>query len=862
MSSLNISSPCFARRSTLAVALRLVLCGATIAPCSVLAQTVVITEGQSVEVPGTYPSPWNIPADGQTYNEDLLVRGNLLIRNGGVVNSAHTNIKATPPNAPAMVTVSGMGSTLNSSVLGVGDHTTGTPRDHASLLVERGGVVNSSQTGIALGGNQAEVIVRGANSVFNAGSLSVGNMDAQATLNVLDGGRLNSSGLAQVGYSFDGRTGHFRSSSTVMIDGNGSRWNSGGDVDVVLGSQVVVANDGVLVAPKVRMKSGLVDSSNWGQPQTAGALVIGGPLILGDGYSPSPAAPVGAGQILADQINIDFGYLVFNHTASDYRFNSRLVVDPSVLNLMGTREIRVYAGTTHLTADSGSFQGQATVFGGKLLVDGVLSGKATVNGGGIFGGAGRFDGNVTVNSGGKLAPGNSIGTLTIGGDLTFAAGSIYEVEVDPQGTSDQVAVAGKAVINGGSVISVGQDSGFKPFTQYTILTAGGGVSGQFASASNNYAFLNPSLVYEPNAVKLQLLRNDVSFGSIAVTTNQRAAAMGAESTGPGNPVWNAVAVLSAEQARTALDSVSGELHASTQTAFIEDALSIQHAVLDGYADTDQRGDTRVWLKALGARAQIDKTRETAKLERNSSGLLIGADFALGEDWRLGALLGAGKTRNDVDALGSRSESDNLHVGVYADAAWENGWRLRLGGIRSNYDLDTRRRVTVAGLGGEFTAGTDARATQFYGELGYAFDAGAVELEPFLAVSRVKLKTDGFGEQGGAGALQGENVDASTRYATLGLRLGYGFGDSSRWRLGGSLAWRRASGDLEPVSKLRFDGGQSFLIEGAPIARDAAAVTAGVTARLSERASLDVSYLGQVASDADDHGAAANLTIHF
>jgi len=844
-------------QSSLSLALRIALCGLTLLPFTAAAQ-VVIEEGESVSVPGNQSSPWTIPSSGH-YNGDLQIHGSLTINNAGVVNVPTANMwSLTPTNAPASVLVSGPGSIWNTDVLkmSMGFGLT----SQAALTIENGGVVNTREAAVAwaMSFSQAAVTVRGAGSAWNIGQLRLGVQSASGTLNVLDGGRVSTSDKSEVGSYYSNKDGLFESRSSARISGAGSRWDANGGLEIERGSQVILSDGGVLATPKVTLTTGFSGSISAADKKYGGLLAIGGGYDRLTGVAEAPAAP-GVLDAPVLEFGLRSGYLVFNHTSSNYDFNAQLVETPWD-PLRSGDHILALAGTTRLTADNGGFSGTTSVQGGTLLVNGKLGGDITVSAG-VLGGSGEV-GTLTVGDRGRLAPGNSIGTLTVNGDLTFAAGSIYEVEVTPQGASDQVAVGGKAVINGGSVISVGQDSGFKPFTQYTILTAGGGVSGQFASASNNYAFLNPSLVYEPNAVKLQLLRNDVSFGSVGVTANQRAVASGAESTGPGHPVWNAIAVLSADQARAALDSLSGELHASTQAALIEDALSIQHAVLDGYADSERRGDTQVWLKALGARAQIDATRETAKLERDSSGLLIGADFALGEDWRLGALLGAGKTRNDVDALGSRSESDNLHVGVYADAAWENGWRLRLGGIRSNYDLDTRRRVTVAGLGGEFTAGTDARATQFYGELGYAFDAGAVELEPFLSVSRVKLNTDGFGEQGGVGALQGENVDASTRYATLGLRLGYGFGDSSRWRLGGSLAWRRASGDLEPVSKLRFDGGQSFLIEGAPIARSAAVVTAGVSAKLSENTSLDLSYLGQIASDADDHGASAKLMMRF
>lgn len=848
--------------SPLASALKLALSSAMFLPFSAAAQT-VIAEGQVVEIPGTYPSPWNVPASTDPRG-DLHINGTLAIRNGGVVNNAKATVWTDTSSAPAAtVMVDGAGSVWNSGELMFGEKT-----GRSQLDIINGGVVNSGLTRITSGtfsNSQAQVSVRGMGSAFNTDTLQVGNFFSEAKVNIVDGGLLHSRGPATVGFFFNDKTGSYMSNSQVAVSGEGSRWNADAGVKVVEGSQVVVANAGVLTASNIALESGLRSSDAYGELRGGGVLTIGGQLQFERNLAPHawrPSAPSAPGQIVADNINFGFGNLVFNHTSSDYGFGAKLVTLYPDSTTRGEMNVLVYAGTTRLTADSSAFKGDTGVFGGKLLIDGALGGNATVHDGGSLGGNGRFQGNVVVNSGGKLAPGNSIGKFSVGGDLTFQPGSIYEVEVTPQGTSDQVAVAGKAVINGGSVVSVGQDSGFQPFTRYTILTASGGVSGQFAVASNNYAFLKASLAYEPNAVKLQLLRNDVSFGALGATANQRAAAAGAESTGAGHAVWNALAVLNPEQARAAFDSISGELHASTQTALIEEALSIQNVVLDGYDDREQRGDTRLWIKALGGRAQTDADGDTAKLERNSSGLLIGADTALGEDWRVGAMVGAGKTRNDVDARASRSESDNLHFGVYADAAWESGWHLRLGGIRSTYDTDSRRRVTLAGLGNQFTMSTDARATQFYGELGYAFDAGAVELEPFLGASQIKLDTDGFGEAGGDGALQSEDVDTTTRYATLGVRLGYDFGETSRWRLGGSLGWRRASGDLEPVSKLRFAGGQQFLVEGAPIARNTTVVTAGVSGQLSALISLDVSYLRQFASETDDHGASAKLTFRF
>src|SRR3546814_14240616 len=107
----------------------------------------------------------------------------------------------------------------------------------------------------------------------------------------------------------------------------------------------------------------------------------------------------------------------------------------------------------------------------------------------------------------------------------------------------------------------------------TILTADGGVSGTFTDVTTNLAFLDPSLLYDANDVTLRLTRNSISFAGIGQTPNQIAAGAGTESLGLGDPVADAVVTLSAAQARDAFDQLSGEIHASTRSALIEDRRS-------------------------------------------------------------------------------------------------------------------------------------------------------------------------------------------------------------------------------------------------------------------------------------------------
>ncbi|RZJ25828.1 MAG: hypothetical protein EOO54_05025, partial [Haliea sp.] len=164
-------------------------------------------------------------------------------------------------------------------------------------------------------------------------------------------------------------------------------------------------------------------------------------------------------------------------------------------------------GAGNLTfSGTNTYTGATVVNAGTLSVNGsIASSNVTVNTGAILGGTGTV-GSTTITSGGALAPGNSIGTLNVAGNLTFNTGSIYRVEADALGNADRVNASGTASILGGTVDVQAQAGTYFPFTTYTILSAAGGRTGNFASATSNFAYLTPVLSYTPNDVVLQLVR--------------------------------------------------------------------------------------------------------------------------------------------------------------------------------------------------------------------------------------------------------------------------------------------------------------------------------------------------------------------
>ena len=179
-----------------------------------------------------------------------------------------------------------------------------------------------------------------------------------------------------------------------------------------------------------------------------------------------------------------------------------------------------------------------------MLADGRLRGIGTI-------------GDTAVS--GTIAPGNSIGTLNVAGNILFNPNSIYEVEANAAGQADKIVATGTATINGGTVKVLAGAGNYAPATTYTILTANGGRTGTFGGVTSNLAFLDPTLSYDPNNVYLKLTRNSIGFANVGITPNQIATGNGAESLALGNQVYNAVLNLSGAMAQYAFDQLSGEI---------------------------------------------------------------------------------------------------------------------------------------------------------------------------------------------------------------------------------------------------------------------------------------------------------------
>lgn len=407
--------------------------------------------------------------------------------------------------------------------------------------------------------------------------------------------------------------------------------------------------------------------------------------------------------------------------------------------------------------------------------------------------------------------------------------------------------------------------------------------------TSNLAFLDPSLGYDDNNVYLTMTRNGVTFDNVGITRNQIAAGAGVESLGEGNTVYDAVLNLSAEQARGAFDRLSGEIHASAKTALIGDSRFVRNAVNDrlraafggagasGSAVTYEDGVPQpvaagadrfaVWGEAIGSWGHTGGDGNAARLNRSGGGFFFGADAAVFDTWRFGAVAGYSRTGFDVKGRHSSGSSDNYHLGLYGGTSWGGSGgdlAFRTGAIYTWHDISTSRSVAFPGFGESLKGDYDAGTAQVFGELAYGVSMGASRFEPFANLAYVGLHTDGFRETGGAAALASGSADAGTTFTTLGLRGSTAFAfNGVAVTARGMVGWRHAFDDVTPTSAMRFtSGGNAFTVAGVPVARDAAVVEAGLDVALTPAAVFGISYGGQFGAGAVDQSFKASFSAKF
>jgi fibronectin-binding autotransporter adhesin len=526
--------------------------------------------------------------------------------------------------------------------------------------------------------------------------------------------------------------------------------------------------------------------------------------------------------------------------------------------LSGTGAFEVAGdGIFALTGNSAAFAGTTTLESGTLQLGGMLGGSTLVANGAVLTGIGRLG---SVDNHGTIAPGNSIGTLTLTGDYIHRDDATLLAEIEPGGDSDLLDIAGKATIEGGTVEVTKAPGQYEGGTRYTLIDAAGGVTGTFGTLDQDLPFLDLLLGYDANRVYLEVQRSEADFDIVCGTGtfNQCQVAGALDAVGHDHPipddlksVLTEVTSLTLPGAQAAFDTLSGEAHGSLAGILLEGHALYGQAVSRRIAERrEQTGGERLqggaWVRAYGSSNDLDGDGNAHAADFEQRGLAIGFDTWGDEHWLIGASFNAMNIDADFRP-GDRGEAETKDASLYATFEGEHAY-LDVVTSFAWWDNDVTRRIAVGSIEREARSEYGGHRFATHLEAGWTFALGqAQQLTPLVSVEYATLAQEGFREDGADDLdLIGRSQDVERTTVTAGLRWSTAF-ERGDWTFEPTVQarWLHAFGDEHAEQAMAFAGAPEigYRVRGVGWPQDRGLLGVGLQLRHGDNLDLfvDVDY---------------------
>jgi outer membrane autotransporter protein len=342
---------------------------------------------------------------------------------------------------------------------------------------------------------------------------------------------------------------------------------------------------------------------------------------------------------------------------------------------------------------------------------------------GTLGGTGTVVGQVTNN--GIVAPGNSVGTLSVTGDVAFAAGSSLAIEVDGTGV-DLLDVDGNVTVDPAASLDMTFQAGAVDVQGARVAQATGSIDAAFATVNTNDTLVAVSLV-GGNSLELDVV---------------------------------------------GVASVNAAVAASAEEGF-----SFQNAVAGAQLSPRAAGSaTPLWVRGVSEAGPAE-----GGVQQAINGVLFGGDVASFSGGALRLGVAGGYVSSDAQALvGSNSSAaEGLQAGTYGtyDLSMPGGATQLTFGLHGGYQTQETERAVV--VGDTRTVGRgETRGSLMGGYVGASreFALGDhLTLRPGARLGYLHQELEGYRDSAGlrVGALSadslrfGPQVELSGDYETAG-----------------------------------------------------------------------------------------------
>ena len=437
-------------------------------------------------------------------NTNPVVYGGAIIGSAGTINQSRGPVRLTRNISAVNVNVQGGFSNALTIATGTSNFISGTLSvgqglatvgAAGSLIIEPGSVINSFNFMLGQQNTVTGQVAQLGGDVTVSAQFRVGHWPNEVSTYVMGGGSLTMTTLPAnnpAGTSTAEQSGGFY----IGIDGVGLFTQTGGVVTthgLVMdnrGSSVLAGfantyalEGGTLVLGTHGIQSGGASAAN---QNTAFNVYLGGGTIGSISNWTSPLA------------------MTLTGTNGDVIFNPGSFTNTLNGILSGSGGLIKNGAGTLILGGNNTYFGQTRVNFGTLLYHGTLSassGTLTVASGATLGGNGTISAPIVMNPGAIMAPGASIGTLTIGSPLALPSSTIMEIsKLNGVLSSDILRTTGTLTYGGAlTVVVLANAPAFAPGDTFRLFDAPA-YAGSFASM--NLPALTPGLVWNTTRIAI------------------------------------------------------------------------------------------------------------------------------------------------------------------------------------------------------------------------------------------------------------------------------------------------------------------------------------------------------------------------
>lgn len=474
------------------------------------------------------------------------------------------------------------------------------------------------------------------------------------------------------------------------------------------------------------------------------------------------------------------------------------------------------------------------------------------------------------------------GTLNIpiisAGTATVAAGTTYS----------QLYTTGSATLSG--TLNLNVSAGFYGTgTKFTVLHAGGGITGDFSSMTINTSTSNLLFTtFSKDTVDststdyiISVTHNsyDTVMQGLGASANQLAIAKalghtdgtvsgttGLLATATANPGSDAatllgmVDILDAQDAKTFLDQISPEPYLAYATALRDQANTFSRLVYQRMNDQNSpHPEDGWWLNVIG-QTSVGSVYGTERSRDHLIGFAGGYDFS-GPRHVIGMALNLSWDKVTYGAGNMGGTNRDYAVAVYGAQSFG---ALRLSGqLAYNAGKVTSTKIITMGANTR-TAGGSAGESLFKasGQVGYDLKTKSWTLEPFVGIDFAKGSINGFTETGaGAADLSVSRIKADQ----TDLLGGVSFTKSKglvRPYFRGNYRYALSTGDNTVTAYMNGDSSTSFTVTGLSKAKNEIDVNSGVNFVFDDAGALFVGYQGTYRANYQSHGINFGIRLEF